>query len=162
MDAMSTLAQSGAFDDPMAGMEFGAINSVLGLSVQEQQKLEKERDKLQEKKNEIGILEHRQNRLEREKERLHPEDLIPTLIANVATINLSVVIPIFAYLLFLTNTAVTVPSWARIISHTEVNVFLSWLLGLLVVFESIHARINDREPQAYSLYKRARSRLSGG
>lgn len=160
MDAMSTLAQSGAFDDPMAGMDFKAVNSVLGLSVQEQQKLAKERDKLQEKKNEIAILEQRQNRLEREKEGLHPEDLIPTFTANVATILLSVVIPIFAYLLLVTNSAITVPAWASIISHTEVNVFLSWLLGLLVVFESIHARITDRAPQAFNLYKRARSRLS--
>lgn len=162
MDSMSTFAQPGAFDDPMADMDFEAVDSVLGLSVQEQQKLEKERDKLQEKKNEIGIFEQRQNRLEREKEGLHPEDLVPTLIANVATIILSVVIPIFAYLLLVTNTAVRVPAWARIVSHTQVNVFLSWLLGLLVVFESIHARINDREPRAYSLYKRAKSHLSGG
>lgn len=160
MDAMSTLAQSAALDDPMAGMDFEAFNSVLGLSVQEQQKLAKERDLLQETKNEIRILEQRQNRLEREKEGLHPEDLVPTLTANVATILLSVVIPIFAFLLLVTNTVVTVPAWASIISHTEVNVFFSWLLGLLVVFESIHARINDREPQAFNLYKRTMSRLS--
>lgn len=162
MDTMSSLAQSSAFDDPMLDMDFEAIDSVLGLSVREQQKLEKERDKLQEKKNEIGILEQRQNRLEREKEGLHPEDMVPTLTANVATIILSVVIPVFVYLLLVTNTTVTVPAWAWIVSHTEVNVFLSWLLGLLVVFESIHARINDRKPRAYSLYRRARSHLSGG
>jgi len=158
-DAMSTLAQSGVFDDPMPGMDLEAVNGVLGLSIPEQQRLTEERDKLQEKKNKIGILEQRQNRLEREKERLHPEDLVPTLAANVATIILSVVVPIFAYLLTITNTGVTVPAWAWIISHTEVNVFFSWLLGLLVVFESIQARISDREPKAYSFYKRAWSRF---
>jgi hypothetical protein len=128
----------------------------------EQQKLERERDKLQEKKNEIGILEQRQNRLEREKEGLHPEDLVPTLTANLAAIIFSVVIPIFAYLLLVTNTIVKELPPDSIISNTEVNVFVSWLFGLLVVFESIHARINNKEPRAYSLYKRVRSCLSGG
>lgn len=153
MDAMSTLAQSGSFNDPITDIDFAAINTVLGLSVQEQQKLEKERDKLRNKENEIGILEQRKGRLEREKQRLHPEDLVPTFAANGVTIILSVVIPIFAYLLFVTNSTITVPGWAWIISHTEVNVFLSWFLGLCVVFESIHARMNDREPKAYRLYQ---------
>jgi hypothetical protein len=161
-DAASTLAESGAFDDPIAGKDFEAVTSILGLSVLEQQKLERERDKLQEKKNEIGILEQRQNRLEREKEGLHPEDLVPTLTANLAAIIFSVVIPIFAYLLLVTNTIVKELPPDSIISNTEVNVFVSWLFGLLVVFESIHARINNKEPRAYSLYKRVRSCLSGG
>ncbi len=135
-------------------------NAYVGLNPQEQQKLSQEQEKLRDVENEISILENREQRLKREKEGLHPEDLVPTLVANVATIILSVVIPVFAYLLFTTNTAVTVPSWLWLISHTQVNVFLSWLLGLCVVFESIHARINDREPTAFSLYNLAREGLS--
>jgi len=136
-------------------------NAYVGLNPQEQQKLSQEQEKLRDVENEISILENRKQRLKREKEGLHPEDLVPTLVANVATIILSVVIPVFAYLLFTTNTTATVPSWLWLISHTEVNVFLSWLLGLCVVFESIHARMNDRDPKAYSLYNWARERLSG-
>jgi hypothetical protein len=159
MDAALAASETGAFDDPMTGFDFSSTNTILGLSVQEQQKLEKARENLQDKENEIEVLEQRQGRLKREKERLHPEDLIPTLVANVATIVLSVVIPITTYLILVTNSQVTVPSYLWIISHTEVNVFLSWLLGLCVVFESIHARINDREPKAYSLYKRVKNRV---
>lgn len=131
-------------------------NACVGLNPQEQQKLSQEQEKLRDVKNEITILDNREQRLKREKEGLHPEDLIPTLVANVATIILSVVIPVFAYLLFTTDTAVTLPSWLWPITHTQVNAFFSWLLGLCVVFESIHARINDREPKAYSLYNLVR------
>ena len=134
-------------------MEYSSEPSILGLNVRERQKLGEARENLRDAENEIQILESREKRLEREKEGLHPEDLAPTLVANVATIVLSVVVPIFIYLIFVTNSQVPVPSWAWIISHTEVNVFLSWLLGLFIVFESIHARINDREPRAYSLYR---------
>ncbi|WP_423743126.1 hypothetical protein V5735_00230 (plasmid) [Haladaptatus sp. SPP-AMP-3] len=141
------------FDEPFKDMGDRVTNSVLGLNVHEQQKLEEANENLREKKAEIEILEQRQDRLKREKERLHPEDLEPTLVANVATIILSVVIPIFVYLIFVTDSAITLPNWLWIISHTEINVFLSWFLGLCVVFESIHARINDREPKAFSFYQ---------
>lgn len=140
--------------------DLAEMNPILGLSIRQEQKLEKARENLQNKKNEIEILKQRQGRLKREKERLHPEDLVPTLVANVATIILSVVIPIIIYLIFVTNSAVVLPNWAWIISHAEVNVFLSWLLGLCVVFESIYARINDREPKAYSVYQGIRKYFS--
>jgi hypothetical protein len=143
-------------DQPLAEIEPASSNIVIGLNVREQQKLADSRRDLRDKENEIKTLKRRKNRLERQKERLHPEDLTPTLIANVATIVFSVVIPVFVYLLFVTNSTVPLPESLWIISHTEVNVFISWVLGLCVVFESIHARINDREPKAYSFYQRVK------
>ena len=161
LEAAMDVGPVGALDEPMIpDIDYPTTKTVLGLSVQEQQKLEKAQENLQDKENKIGILEERKSRLEREKERLHPEELVGTLAANVVTIIFSVVMPIFVYLLFVTNTAIPVPSWLWIISYTEVNVFLCWLLGLFVVFESIHARMNDREPRAYNLYKQGRTRLS--
>jgi len=72
--------RAGALDNPMIpDIDYSAINTVLGLSVQEQQKLEKARENLQDKENEIEILEERKSRLEREKERLHPEELVGML-----------------------------------------------------------------------------------
>lgn len=146
--------------DPLHGIDFAVNEPVLGLNSQEQQKLEEAQQEFRDIEIKIKTLGQRKDRLKREEERLQPEDLLPTLTANVATIILSVVIPVFAYLLFVINIIITVPRWAWIISHTEVNVFFSWLLGLFVVFESIHARMNDREPRAYSLYKLGKSRLS--
>jgi hypothetical protein len=161
LEAAMAADRAGVLNEPMiSDIDYSATNTVLGLSVQEQQKLEKAQENLQDKENEIQVLEERKSRLEREKERLHPEELVGTLAANVVTIILSVVIPVFAYLLFVTNTAIPVPNWLWIISHPEVNVFFCWLFGLFVVFESIHARMNDREPRAYNLYKQGRSRLS--
>jgi|GEM_PF-5380658 len=116
-----------------------------GLGIQEKARLQEARKDLAHSENQIETLQRRKNRLEDEKSGLNAEDLIPVLRANVATIIFSVVVPIFAYLLFATNTAATVPNWAWIISHTEVNVFLSWLLGLIIVFVEIYLRITGRE-----------------
>lgn len=131
-----------------------------GLGIQEKSRLEEARKDLTYAENQIKTLERRQNRLQDELSGLKPEDLVPTLVANVATIILSVVVPITAYLLFTTETQIIVPNWLWILALTEVYVFLSWLAGLGVVFESIHARINDREPKAHSLYKWLKDLLS--
>jgi len=159
-NAAMAAEEAQTLSDPLHGIDFAVNEPVLGLNSQEQQKLEEAQQELRDIEIEIKTLEQRKDRLEREKERLQPEDLLPILTANVATIILSVVVPVFAYLLFVINTTITVPRWAWIISHTEVNVFLSWLLGLFVVFESIDARMKDREPRAYNLYKQCRDRLS--
>lgn len=153
VDAALAAERAQEMDRALTEVDFATSNRILGLNAREQQKLEEARQNLRDTENEIQTLERRKDRLEREKEGLHPEDLIPTLVANIATIVFSVVIPVFAYLLFVTNTTVSVPGWLWIISHTEVNVFFSWVLGLYVVFESIHARIDDREPKAYSFYQ---------
>lgn len=152
-DAVLAARRAQEMDQTLTDINFASSNRVLGLNAREQQKLEEARQNLRNTENEIETLKRRKNRLEREKAGLHPEDLIPTLISNVATIMFSVVIPAFAYLLFVTNSTVSLPERLWIISHTEVNVFLSWVLGLCIVFESIHARINDREPGAYSFYQ---------
>lgn len=136
-EAARAASRAGGFDDPISGIDFGAINTVLGLSVQEQQKLETARENLQDKENEIEILKQRKGRLEREKERLHPEDLNTTLYANVATIFLSVVIPMAAYLDIVTEFTISELGW--------INIWMiagSWLLGLLIVFAAIYIRIN--------------------
>jgi hypothetical protein len=159
VNAAMAAEEAQTLSDPFHGIDFAMNEPVLGLNSQEQQKLEETQQQLRDIKIEIKTLEQRKSRLEREIFRLQPEDLLPTLTANVATIILSVVIPVFAYLLFEIDTRITVPSWAWIISYTEINVFLSWLLGLFVVFESIHARMNDREPRTYSLYKQVGSHL---
>lgn len=158
-DAAMAAEEAQSFSDPLHGIDFGVNEPILGLNSQEKQKLEEADQELRNIEIEIKTLQQRKDRLKREKERLHPEDLVPTLAANGVTIILSVVIPTFAYLLFTTNTTITVPSWAWIITHTEVSIFLFWLLGLFVVFESIYARMNDREPKAYSLYKSLKSHL---
>lgn len=152
-DAVFSAQRAQEMDQTLTGGNFPPSNRVLGLNAREQQNLEEARQSLRDAENEIETLIRRKDRLEREKAGLHPEDLIPTLIANVATILFSVVIPAVAYLLFVTNSTVSLPKQLSIISHTEVNVFLSWVLGLCIVFESIHARINDREPGAYSFFQ---------
>ena len=159
VDAALAASRAQEMDQALTGMDVGASNRVLGLNFREQEKLGEARQNLRGTENKIQTLERRKSRLEREKEGLHPEDLTPTLIANVATIAFSVVIPVFAHLLFVSNSTISLPDWLWLISHTEVNVFLSWVLGLCVVFESIHARINDQEPKAYSFYQRIRNRL---
>jgi len=140
MDAALAASQAGAFEDPLADIDIPARNKVLGLNVRQQQKLEEARENLRDVNNEIQILEQRQGRLEREKERLHPEDLKPTLYANVATIFLSVVVPIAAYLNTVTEFTVSELAW--------VNIWMiagSWLLGLIVVFAAIYLRITNDE-----------------
>lgn len=139
---------------------FDSPDITTGLGIQEKARLQEARKDFAHAENQIETLQRRKNNLEDEKSRLNAEELIPVLTANVVTIILSVVIPIFAYLLFISNTTIMMPSWAWIISHTEVNAFLSWLFGLIVVFESIHAQINDREPKAYNLYLSLKNRLS--
>jgi hypothetical protein len=138
MDAALAASQAGSFDDSLYEMDLPSVNSVIGLSVQEQQKLEKTQENLRNKENEIATLEHRRGRLEREKERLHPEDLNSTLYANVLTILLSVVVPIAAYLDTVTEFTISQLQW--------VNIWMiagSWFLGLVIVFLSIYVKINN-------------------
>lgn len=135
-DSRSVFTLNNVFDPP---------DITAGLGIQEKARLQEARKDLTHAENQIETLQRRKERLEDEKSGLNAEDLIPILTANVVTIIFSVVVPIFAYLLFATNTTVTVPSWAWIISHTEVNVFFSWLLGLVIVFVEIYLRITGRE-----------------
>lgn len=155
----STLSSALAAAQSDIGTEPSFAPPDMGID-QRERRHERARDNLIQTKSEIESLERDKQDLERQKQRLNPEDLTTTLFSNAVTIFLSVVIPIFAYLLFVTNTTLTVPNWLWIITYTEVNVFLSWLIGLIVVFDSIHARINDHEPRVYRLYKWIRNRLS--
>ena len=139
-ESRSSFGLNNVFDTP---------DITTGLGIQEKARLQEARKDLAHAENQIETLQRRKKRLEDEKSGLNAEDLIPVLTANVATIIFSVVVPIFAYLLFATNTTVTVPSWAWIISHTEVNVFLSWLLGLIIVFVEIYLRITGRDLKKY-------------
>ena len=113
-------------------------NEYLGLNPREQQKLSQEQEKLRGIKNEISILKNRKERIERDLRGLNPEDLNSTLLANVATIILSVVVPIAAYLD--TVTAFTVTQ-LHIINIWWI--FTSWLIGLIIVFTAIFWKINN-------------------
>lgn len=135
-ESRSSIGLNDVFDTP---------EITVGLGIQEKARLQEARKDLAHAENQIEALQRRKKRLEDEKSGLNAEELIPVLTANVATIIFSVVVPIIAYLLFATNTAVTVPNWASIISHTELNAFLSWLLGLIIVFVIIYLRITGRE-----------------
>jgi hypothetical protein len=110
----------------------------LGVDQRERQ-YERARDNLVQAKSEIESLKRDKQDLEDQKNRLNPGDLTTTLFANAATIFLSVVIPMAAYLAVETNTTITVP---QLLSHTEVNIFFSWLLGLIIVFIAIIIRLN--------------------
>lgn len=117
---------------------------IIGLNVQEQRELDEAEKNTRDIQNQISILENRKERLEREKDGLHPEDLNSTLYANILTIFLSVVIPVIAYLDLLTS--FTVPQLHFI------NVYiitLCWLLGLVIVFVSIRLEINDESWKDY-------------
>lgn len=133
--------------EPMQGINFPSPEPVLGLNPKEKQKLEEEQENLREVKNEINILENREQRLKRELDGLNPEDLNTTLWANVVTIVLSVVVPVAAYLD--TVTEFTIPQLHFI--NTE-WIFTSWLIGLIIVFASIYWKINhgnddEEDPQ---------------
>jgi hypothetical protein len=86
----------------------------VGLNLREQQKLSQEQEKLRDIKNEISILENRKQRLKREKEGLNPEDLKSTLYVNAATICLSLVIPMGAYLNTVTGFTISQFDWVNI------------------------------------------------
>lgn len=126
--------------DPMQGIDFPSPEPVLGLTVQEKQKLEEAQEDLREVKSETRMLQHREDRLERELEGLNPEDLNSTLWANVATISLSVVVPVAAYLDTVTEFTVPQLSFINIWWITG-----SWLLGLIIVFVSIYCKINNND-----------------
>lgn len=127
--AISDLGVEPAFPE-IAGADIGVD--------QQEQRYERSRDNLIQTKSEIESLERVKEDLERQKERLNPEDLKTTLYANAVTIFLSVVIPMAAYLATETGTTITVP---QILSHTEINVFISWLTGLVIVFVAIYCRL---------------------
>jgi hypothetical protein len=128
----------------------------LGLSEIDKQRLADRRKELRDVENQIETLKRRKARLERKKEGLNPEDLMPVLASNVVTILLSVVVPILVYLLVVTENTLSLPGVLSVFSHTEVNAFLLWLAGLAVVFEAIHARINERDPVTHAMYERVR------
>ena len=137
IDAALTADSAGGIDDSLLKFPSVATNTVLGLNVQEQQRLEKAREDLQNKKNEIKIREQRRDRLKREQKQLDPEDLNTTLITNIITILLSVVVPIAAYLDTVTEFTISELSWVNIWMITG-----SWVLGLLIVFIAIYLRLN--------------------
>ncbi|TKX64321.1 hypothetical protein [Halorubrum sp. GN12_10-3_MGM] len=131
---------------------FSDSHSVVGLSEIEQQQLVDVRKELRDVENQISTLRRRKSRLERKKEGLNPEYLMPVLTANVITIILSVVVPVFTYLLVATGSTIPLPSRLALLSHTPVNAFLLWLAGLAVVFDSIHGRLNERDPKTHAMY----------
>ena len=110
--------------------------NVAGLNAQEQRVLDEAEKNLREVKNQIDTLERTQNRLQRQLEGLNPEDLKTTLGANVATIMLSVVVPMAAYLDTLTNFSASRLSFVNIWWIGS-----SWLIGLLIVFGAIYLKI---------------------
>lgn len=136
--AMAAAQES--YEKPIRGLEYSKINKNWGLSIRGKQKLEESKENLHEVKNEIQILEKRKERLKREKDRLHPEELNSTLYANIATILLSVVVPMAAYLDTVTEFTISELGW--------VNIWViagSWLFGLIIVFAAIYRRINSGE-----------------
>jgi len=118
-----------------------------GLGVQEKARLQEARKDLAHAENHIKTLERRETRLQDELSGLNPEDLKPTLFANVVTIFLSVVVPVAAYLDIVTEFAIAELAWINIWMIAS-----SWLLGLIVVFESVLARMNDKNPRTYNFY----------
>jgi hypothetical protein len=139
--AFSSLSQAVAIADDLNEpytVDFPTPNVTVGLNLREQQKLSQEQEKLRDIKNEISILENRKQRLKREREGLNPEDLKSTLYVNAATICLSVVIPMGAYLNTVTGFTIPQFDW--------VNIWIisgSWLLGLIFVLVSILVKINN-------------------
>jgi chaperonin cofactor prefoldin len=125
-----------------------------GLSSFGQQHIVENLEEAREIENQISTLERRQRRLERRRDGLDPEDLIPVLASNVVTIVFSVVVPVFTYLLVVTENPIPLPGHLSVLSHAAVNAFVFWLAGLAVVFDSIYARINERDPVTHVLYKR--------
>lgn len=125
-------------NEPMQGINFPSPDPVLGLNTKEKQKLAEEKEDLRDVENEINILEKREERLERELEGLNPEDLNSTLWANVATIVLSVVVPVAAYLDTVTEFTVAELSFIN-----TWWIFTSWLIGLIIVFGAIYWKINN-------------------
>lgn len=134
----STVDEIGSMNEPVQGLNFPSSEPVLGLNAEEEQKLEEEQKDLREVKNEISILEKREERLERELEGLNPEDLNSTLGANVVTIVLSVVVPVVAYLDTATEFTISQLHFVNIWW-----IFTSWLIGLIVVFAAIYWKINN-------------------
>ena len=127
-----------SINEPFQGIDFGPNQSVLGLNSREKQKLEEAEQDHRDKEIEIKTLQQRKDRLEREKERLQPEDLNTTLYANVATIVFSVVVPIFAYLGTVSSFTISELAWVQ-----TWMIAVSWLLGLFTVFVAIYLRINN-------------------
>jgi len=127
-----------SINEPFQGIDFGPNQSVLGLNSREKQKLEEAEQDHRDKEIEIKTLQQRKDRLEREKERLQPEDLNTTLYANVATIVFSVVVPIFAYLGTVSSFTISELAWVQ-----TWMIAVSWLLGLFTVFAAIYLRINN-------------------
>jgi len=127
-----------SINEPFQGIDFGPNQSVLGLNSREKQKLEEAEQDHRDKEIEIKTLQQRKDRLEREKERLQPEDLNTTLYANVATIVFSVVVPIFAYLGTVSSFIISELAWVQ-----TWMIAVSWLLGLFTVFVAIYLRINN-------------------
>jgi hypothetical protein len=138
VDAAMPPEEAQTLSDPLDGIGFEVNNSVLGLNSQEKQKLEEAQQDLRDIEIEIKTLQQRKGRLEREKERLQPKDLNSTLYANVATIILSVVVPIGAYLGTVTEFTVSELAWVQ-----TWMIAVSWLLGLFIVFGAIYIRINN-------------------
>ncbi|TQQ79796.1 hypothetical protein EGH24_09880 [Halonotius terrestris] len=131
----SSLLEDLSGPDPVTA---GLAKNTVGLAASEQKSLAEEQDELRKLETEINILENREERLRRDLEGLNPEELKPTLWANVATIIFSVVVPIFAYLD--TVTEFTIPQLHFI---NIWMIVISWLLGLIIVFGSILWKINE-------------------
>jgi len=139
-EAAIAAEEARSVNDPLHGIGFEVNEPVLGLNSQEKQKLEEAQQDLRDLEIEIKTLQQRKGRLEREKERLHPEDLNTTLYANVATIVLSVVVPVAAYLDTVAEFTVTQLHFINIWW-----IFTSWLIGLIIVFGAIYWKINNND-----------------
>lgn len=141
----------------LAGLEaIGPIPSdaeitVSGMrSISEQRRHDEARDRVSELDSRIGALEDEKESIENQLQRLDPSDLKDALVANVLTILFSVVIPMVVFLLTIIDVSLGGPAWLS--TFEVVTVFGFWLMGLLIVFEWIYARIRDQDPKMYAVY----------
>ncbi|WP_435364531.1 hypothetical protein [Haloarchaeobius sp. DYHT-AS-18] len=113
--------------------------------------LEQSKEKLIEIKLEIRSMKREQNELQQQKERLNPEELNDALSANILTIIFSVVFPMVAYMSIVVGFSFGIEQAPDYLDVCIV--FLSWLLGLITVFDTISSEINDRNPVIYPKFQ---------
>lgn len=150
---------------PLAGLEaIGPVPSdaeitISGMrSISEQRRYDEARDRVIKLDSRIGALEDEKESVESQLQRLDPSDLKDALVANVLTILFSVVAPMVAFLLSVVGFSLDGPAW---LSPVEVIVvFGFWMLGLVIVFEWIYARIRGQDPKMYTVYNVVSGRLS--
>ncbi|MDG5761901.1 hypothetical protein QA600_21505 [Natronococcus sp. A-GB1] len=156
-DMFGNFSDFGSLDSTLAGLEsIGSIPSdaeiaVSGMqSISERRQHDEAQNKVIQLNSRIGALEDEKESVKSDLQRLDPSDLKDALVANVLTIVFSVVVPMIAYLLTVVGFSLGGPAW---FSTIEVfAVFGIWLLGLVVVFEWIYARIRSQDPKMNLLY----------